>query len=74
MQSPEVELVLDVLHIGSRNLIRHRGEPDGDTISEITRRLVYRYRWGPALFSVGVYLTAEGFRRHILSSRPQRPF
>lgn len=75
MQSPPLELVLDVMHLGTRNLIRNHGDADGDTISEITRSFVHRYRWGPLIFSVAVFAAAEGFRQHILNQRSsQRPF
>ena len=70
MQSPPLELVLDVLHIGSRNLIRNLGDPDQDTISEITRGVVDRLGdVGPLAFTVALFAGAEGFRRHILRDR-----
>lgn len=67
MQSPPLELVLDVLHLGTRNLIRNQGDADHDTISEITRAAVVRLgKHGPLIFTVLLYAAAEGFRRHIL--------
>lgn len=70
MQSPPLELVLDVCHIGARNLLRAQGEADADTISEITRGLVDRLGdLGPLAFTVAVFGVAECFRRHILRGR-----
>lgn len=66
MQSPPIELVLDVVHLGARNLIRDVGEADEDTISEITRGLVRRLPHGELIFTVVLFAGAELFRRHIL--------
>lgn len=74
MQSPPLELVLDVAHLATRNLIRDAGDPDNDTISEITRALVLRSPFGPLLFTAGIYAAAEGFRRHILKGRSINPW
>lgn len=74
MQSPPLELVLDVVHLGTRNLLRNVGDPDDDTASEIIRARVLRYRWGPLLFTAGIYAGAEGFRRHILKGRSLNPW
>lgn len=68
MQSPPLELVLDVVHLGTRNLVRARGDADEDTISEITRGVVVRLgRWGPPLLTVSLYGICEIYRRHILN-------
>lgn len=70
MQSPPLELVLDVGHITARNLLRCTGEADEDTISEITRGIVDRLGpAGPLLFTGVLYVGAEVFRRHILKDR-----
>ena len=70
MQSPPLELVLDVGHITARNLLRCTGEADEDTISEIVRGIVDRAGvLGPLAFTVGLYAGAECFRRHILRDR-----
>lgn len=70
MQSPPLELVLDVAHLASRNLLRCTGEADDDTISEITRGLVDRLGdAGPLIFTAALYAGAETFRRHILRQR-----
>lgn len=74
MQSPPIELVLDVAHLATRNLLRDVGDPDNDTISEITRGLVLSSPFGPLLFTVGIYAAAEGFRRHILKGRSINPW
>lgn len=65
MQSPPLELVLDVVHLGTRNLVRARGEADEDTISEITRGVVYRLPHGEALLAVALAVGGVGFWRHI---------
>lgn len=62
MQSPPLELVLDVVHLGARNVIRNAGDADDDTISEITRGVVRRTRGGPLLLALGL----AGFWWHIV--------
>lgn len=62
MQSPPLELVLDVAHLATRNLLRNTGDADGDTISEIIRARVYSRPWGPAAFLLALAL----FAKHIL--------
>ncbi len=69
MQSPPFELVLDVLHLGTRNLLRNVGDPDDDTISEITRGMVLAHRAGPALFALGLLAGGVGFWFHICQPR-----
>lgn len=70
MQSPSLELVLDVAHIASRNLLRARGEADQDTISEVCRGVVDRLGdAGPLVLTAALYGGVEAFRRHILRDR-----
>lgn len=67
MHSPPVELVLDVVHLGTRNLIRNTGDPDGDTISECVRAAVRSHPHGEAVFTVALVALGMWFRRHILT-------
>lgn len=65
MQSPPVELVLDLTHLAARNLLRAGGPADGDTISEITRSVVRRTPHGDAVLAVALAVAAAGFWWHI---------
>lgn len=68
MNSPPLELVLDVAHIGARNLLRNHGTADGDTISEITRGIVERLGpAGPPLLAVALAAASTGFFVHIVA-------
>ena len=70
MQSPPLELVLDLAHMAARNLLRAQGEADFDTISEVTRDAVDRLGdAGPLIFTAALFAGAECFRRHILRQR-----
>lgn len=65
MQSPPLELVLDVVHLASRNLYRNVGEADGDTISEIIRAAKDRIPYGDHVLAAILAGSAYGFWRHI---------
>lgn len=69
MQSPPLELVLDVVHLGARNLIRDVGEADDDTISEITRGVVRRLPHGELILAGALVVSGIGFWRHICRPR-----
>lgn len=71
MQSPPLELVIDVAHRAALNLLRARGEADADTISEVTRAVVERIPHGPELLAVGLAGLSAGFWWHIV--KPLRP-
>lgn len=47
--------------------LRHRGEADSDTLSEVVRDTVARHPRGRQLFTAGLVIAAAGFHRHILA-------
>lgn len=65
MQSPPLELVLDVMHLGARNLVRNAGDPDDDTISEIIRGVTNRLPYPDLSTAVILAVSAAGFWHHI---------
>ncbi|RNL66225.1 hypothetical protein EFK50_00955 [Nocardioides marmoriginsengisoli] len=69
MQSPPLELVLDVVHLGARNLLRNRGDADGDTISEITRSVKDQIPYGDQVLAVALAALAAGYWVHICRPR-----
>lgn len=69
MHSPPLELVLDVVHLASRNLIRDIGDPDQDTISEIIRGATDRIRYGDQALALVLAAGGVGFWFHIRRPR-----
>lgn len=65
MQSPPLELVLDVLHIGTRNLVRNVGPADGDTISETVRWAKDQIPHGDLALAGALAAASVGFWFHI---------
>lgn len=41
MQSPPIEWALGIAYLGVIDVLRDRGEPDGDTLSEVLRDLFH---------------------------------
>ncbi len=73
MQSPALEAGLDIAHLAVRNLLRAQGPPDFDTFSEVNRELVRRLgKFGPLIFTIGLFGGAEIYRRHILNPLKER--
>jgi hypothetical protein len=66
MQSPPLEWALHVAHFGVLDLIRDRGEPDGDTASECLR-VLFRVHTASGRVAFAVSLAAGGvlLYRHI---------
>jgi hypothetical protein len=65
VQSPPLELILDVSHLAARNLLHAGGPADGDTVSEITRALVARTPHGKTLLALGLAGASVAFWWHI---------
>ena len=65
MQSPRVEWVLGIGYLAAVDLIRARGEADGDTLSECTRDLIERHPAGRAAFTLGYIVGAVALWRHL---------
>lgn len=72
MQSPPLELVLDVVHLATRNLIRDAGPADGDTASECIRLAKDQIPYGDQVLAVLLAAGAAGFWLHICRPRWQR--
>lgn len=66
MQSPPIEWALGIGYLAALDVIRDRGEADGDTLSECTRELVRRHRHGHIAFTAALALGAVALHRHIL--------
>lgn len=67
MHSPPVEWSLHLLHFGVLDLIRDRGEPDGDTASEVIRDLFHvDRREGRAAFAAALVTGGVVLYRHIV--------
>lgn len=66
MQSPSVEWALLLAHGTAVDFLRDRGEPDGDTLSEVIRT-VFRVHTpgGRAAFTITLAAGAAVFHRHI---------
>lgn len=65
MQSPPLELVLDVVHLATRNLVRNVGDPDDDTISEIIRGVTNKLPYPDLSSALILGVAAYGFWHHI---------
>lgn len=66
MRSPRVEWTLHVLHFGILDLVRDRGEPDGDTASEVIRDLFHvDTPRGRAAFAATLAVGSTVLYRHI---------
>lgn len=66
MHSPPVEWSLFALHFGVVDYLRDRGEPDGDTASEVIRQAFRVHtRSGNATFTAALIGAAFVFHRHI---------
>lgn len=70
MQSPPAEWALGISYLVVLDLIRDRGEPDGDTLSECVRDLVGRHPLGSHALALGIAWGGWAFHRHIV--RPLR--
>lgn len=68
MQSPPLELVLDIVHLGTRNLVRNVGDPDDDTISEVVRWAKDQIPYGDQVLAVVLAAAGVGFWHHICRS------
>lgn len=66
MQSPPVEWALGIGYLALLDVIRARGEADGDTASEVVREAVSRHPAGRLMFTASVALGALAFHRHIV--------
>lgn len=70
MQSPPIEWSLSIGHLLVLNLLRDRGEPDKDTISENVRPWARRH---PAAFTTLCVAAPVWFWRHIDPTGRFRP-
>jgi hypothetical protein len=66
MKSPSAEWVLGLGYLGVLDYIRARGEADGDTLSEVTRDLIYRHPLGRAAFTATYATGAFILWRHLV--------
>ncbi len=66
MQSPPAEWVLDALYFTAKDILRARGEADGDTLSEVVRDLVDRHPRGRLVLAAILTAAPIGFWRHIV--------
>lgn len=73
MQSPPIELVLDVVHIGARNIVRNVGPADGDTISETVRWAKDQIPHGDQVLALTLAVASVGFWVHICRPRNRTP-
>ncbi len=66
MQSPRIEWALGIGYLGLIDYLRDRGEPDGDTLSEVIRHVfaVHTPR-GRAAFTIALLGGTAVIRRHI---------
>lgn len=73
MHSPPVEWSLGVAYLGVLDIVRDRGEPDGDTLTECIREgfRVHTPR-GRAAFTLALTASAVLFHRHICKETPWR--
>lgn len=66
MHSPRVEWVLGIGYLAVVDLLRDRGEPDGDTLSEVIREVFAVHTpLGRARFTVALIGSGAIFHRHI---------
>ena len=65
MQSPRAEWLLGIGHLAVLDYLRARGEPDHDTLSEVTRELVAAHPHGRRLFAATLAAGALVFYKHI---------
>jgi hypothetical protein len=66
MQSPSAEWVLGLSYLGVLDYMRARGEADGDTLSEVTRDLIYRHPLGRVAFTIIYAAGAVALHRHLV--------
>lgn len=70
MQSPPAEWLIFGAHFVALDYLRHKGDGDGDTLSEVTRNLVAKHPRGRVLFSAALAVGAVALHEHIV--RPLR--
>lgn len=67
MQSPPVEWALGIAYLGVIDVLRDRGDPDGDTLSEVIRDTFRVHSpGGRSAFTLTLALGAGMFWRHIV--------
>ena len=71
MRSPRVEWSLGFIYLGVLDVLRDRGEPDGDTLTECIRE-GFRVHTpaGRAAFTAALAVSAVSFHRHICKETP----
>lgn len=73
MQSPPVEWALGIGYLAVVDAIRDRGEPDGDTLSEVIRQVFnVNTPQGRAAFTATLAAGAVLFHRHIVKPEMRR--
>lgn len=66
MQSPPIEWALGIGYLAALDIIRDRGEADGDTISECLREVVAKSPRGELVLALGLVAGSAWFYRHIV--------
>lgn len=67
MKSPPVEWALGIGYLAAIDIIRAKGDPDDDTLSEIIRGHVDRHPHGERLFAAALLTAGIWFHHHITS-------
>ncbi len=65
MKSPRAEWVLGIGYLAAVDVIRAKGEADGDTLSEVLRDLIARTPCGRPLFVAALVAGGVAFHHHI---------
>ena len=73
MKSPPVEWALGIGYLAAIDIIRAKGDPDDDTLSEIIRGHVARHPHGERLFAAALLATGIWFHHHITSPLKENP-
>ena len=65
MKSPGAEWVLGIGYLAAIDIIRAKGDPDDDTISECLRAVVERHPQGQRMLAAALVVGGVGFYKHI---------